>query len=160
VRFAGAIIRTYAAIQRAHPDLPFGGYYALGVCNDVNAMIEQHMQGETTLFPLTHDPRYFAGDGEVERIARAVPVDGRGERPDPRRILGSLPVADVAGIPLPALRADLEQVRAAWQRGELEFTDSWDLLVRIAIALGSTLVLFAAASIFLIRRWMRGRKAA
>jgi hypothetical protein len=68
-------------------------------------------------------------------------------------------VADVAGIPLPALRADLEQVRAAWQRGELEFTDSWDLLVRIAIALGSTLVLFAAASIFLIRRWIRGRKA-
>ncbi len=48
-------------IPRNSPDLPFGGYYALGVCNDVNAMIELHMQGETSLFPLTHDSDLFAG---------------------------------------------------------------------------------------------------
>jgi hypothetical protein len=155
VRFAGAIIREYQTIQRNHPDLPFGGYYALGVCNDVNAMIEQHMQGETTLFPLTHDPRYFTGDGEVARVARALPVDGRGAPPDPRRILGSLPVTRLAALPLPSLRGDLEMVRAAWERGELEFTDSWGLLTRLAVAAGAIVVLFASASIFAIRRWRR-----
>jgi hypothetical protein len=155
VRFAGAIIRAYATIQRRHPDLPFGGYYALGVCNDVNAMIEQHMQGETTLFPLTHDPRYFAGDGEVEQLARALPVDGRGARPDPRRILGSLPVADIAALPLPALRSDLEQVRIAWERGELVFVDAWGILEWLAVAVGAFLTLLIAAAVFGIRRWRR-----
>ena len=35
--------------------LPFGGYFALGVCNDANAMIELAMQGATSLYPLTRD---------------------------------------------------------------------------------------------------------
>ena len=48
-------------VEGLTPYLPFGGYYALGVCNDVNAMIELHMQGETSLFPLTHDPELFLG---------------------------------------------------------------------------------------------------
>ena len=42
-RIAGSIVRTYSAIKQRHPELPFGGYYALGVCNDVNAMIELKM---------------------------------------------------------------------------------------------------------------------
>jgi hypothetical protein len=155
VRFAGAIIRSYASIQRRHPDLPFGGYYALGVCNDVNAMIEQHMQGETTLFPLTHDPRYFAGDGEVEQLARALPVDGRGARPDPRRILGSLPVARIAALPLPALRSDLEQVDSAWKGGELEFVDAWGIFEWLVFSVAAFLLLLVAAAVFAIRRWKR-----
>jgi hypothetical protein len=155
VRFAGAIIRSYDSIQRRHPDLPFGGYYALGVCNDVNAMIEQHMQGETTLFPLTHDPRYFAGDGEVEQLARALPVDGRGARPDPRRILGSLPVAQIAALPLPALRSDLEQVRSAWKGGELEFVDAWGIFEWLAVSVAAFLALLVTAAVFAIRHWRR-----
>jgi len=93
------------AIPRNRPDLPFGGYYALGVCNDVNAMIELHMQGETSLFPLTHNPDLFAGQGEVGELARKLPVDGRASaKPDVRRILGSLPVDDLSQLPLPGLR--------------------------------------------------------
>jgi hypothetical protein len=125
------------------------------VCNDVNAMIEQHMQGETTLFPLTHDPRYFAGDGEVEQLARVLPVDGRGARPDPRRILGSLPVADIAALPLPALRSDLEQVRGAWERGELVFVDAWGILEWLAVSAAAFLALLVTAAVFGIRRWRR-----
>ena len=129
VRIAGAIVKTYSTIKRNHPTLPFGGYYALGVCNDVNAMIELHMQGETSLFPLTHDPELFAGQGEVQELARRLPVDGRGNRkPDLQRILGSLPVDDLSQLPLPGLRRDLELVRAAWVRGKSAYVDSWTLL--------------------------------
>ena len=113
------------------------------------------MQGETTLFPLTHDPRYFAGDGEVERIARALPVDGRGGRPDPKRILGSLPVAHIAALPLPALRSDLEKVGASWERGELEFVDSWGILEWLVVGVGAFLALLVTATVFGIRRWRR-----
>jgi hypothetical protein len=115
-------------------------------------MIEQHMQGETTLFPLTHDPRYFGGDGEVARIVRMLPVDGRGDRPDPQRIFGSLPVANLAALPLPALRSDLTQVRAAWDRGELEFIDSWGLLEIAAAAVAGILTLCVIAVAWVIHR--------
>jgi hypothetical protein len=155
VRITGAIAKTYAAVQRAHPELPFGGYYALGVCNDANAMIELHMQGETTLFPLTHDPRYFSGDGEVDRLARALPVDGHGDRPDPGRILGSLPVSDISELPLPELRDDLTRVSTAWERGEVEWIDAWGILTWLAIGAGTLAALLAAAAIALIRRWLR-----
>ena len=91
-RLAGSIVRAYSAIKRHHPDLPFGGYYALGVCNDVNAMIELKMRGETTLFPLTLDPQFFTGGGEVDRLAQRLPLDnGRDAKPEPRRILGRSP---------------------------------------------------------------------
>jgi hypothetical protein len=155
VRIIGAIVKTYAAVQRGHPELPFGGYYALGVCNDVNAMIELHMQGETTLFPLTHDPRHFSGDGEVARLARALPVDGRGARTDPGRILGSLPVSDISELPLPALRTDLMRVSAAWERGEVEWIDAWGILTWLAIGAGTASALLAVTAIALIRRWRR-----
>ena len=110
-RLAGSIVRAYSAIKQRHPDLPFGGYYALGVCNDVNAMIELKMQGETTLFPLTLDPQFFTGGGEVDRLAQRLPLDnGRDAKPEPRRILGSIPVAELSMLPLPTLRKDLEAV--------------------------------------------------
>jgi hypothetical protein len=125
VRLAGAIIGAYAGIRDAHPGLAFGGYYALGVCNDVNAMIELHMQGRTTLFPLTLDAHYFEGDGEVAELARRLPVDRAGAFPDPLRVFGSLPVADPAEIRLPSLRKDLELVEAAWSRDELAHWPVW-----------------------------------
>ena len=38
-------------------------------------MIELKMQGETTLFPLTLDPQFFTGGGEVDRLAQRLPLD-------------------------------------------------------------------------------------
>lgn len=100
VRLAGAIIATYDAIQAAHPGLPFGGYFALGVCNDANALIELAMQGETSLYPLTRDATLFPADTEVGTLARRLPVDGRpGEPTDVRRVLTTLPVDDLAALP-------------------------------------------------------------
>jgi hypothetical protein len=126
VRLAGAIVKTYAAIKQQHPDLAFGGYYALGVCNDVNAMIELHMQGDTTLFPLTLDTRYFDGEGKVMELARRLPVDGRGRgEADFSRVLGSLPVDDLTTLPLAGLRRDLELVRAEWRQDGLEYHGAW-----------------------------------
>ena len=150
VRVTGAIIRAYDRVGRRFPDLPFGGYYRLGVCNDVNAMIELHMQGATTLYPLTRDPAYFEGEGEVERLAVALPVDGRDGGPrDVVRVMGSLPVESLADLPFPALRGDLAAVRGAWERGELEDLDG-----------GSPVpILLAAAALLLALGWRRRRRA-
>ncbi|HEX7074536.1 MAG TPA: hypothetical protein VF226_10890 [Hyphomicrobiaceae bacterium] len=155
VRLAGEIVKAYDAVKRAHPDLPFGGYFALGVCNDVNAMIELHMQGETTLFPLTLDSDYFPGEGEVERLARQLPVDRGGRPPSPSRVFGSLPVVDLAQLPLPELRTDLETVRDAWQRGELNDTGSWRIMPWALLLLTG----FAVAALIYFRKRYRPRPA-
>jgi hypothetical protein len=141
-RLAGAIVRTYDAIKQRHPDLPFGGYYALGVCNDVNAMIELKMQGETSLFPLTLDPQFFKGSGEVDRLAQRLPLDnGKDTIPEPRRVLGSIPVAELSALPLPSLRKDLEEVRAAWESGSLPRTGSSNVLIWVVMAVGGLLAI-------------------
>ncbi|HCE44565.1 MAG TPA: hypothetical protein DET40_13545 [Lentisphaeria bacterium] len=120
VRLEGEIIKTYERIKKDNPDLPFGGYYALGVCDDVNAAIEYRMTGETTLFPLPHDVKYFQGDSEVEKIMRNLPSDGRGDSiPDPKRVLGSIPIDDLSKIPMPALREHLKKVKDAYGQGRL-----------------------------------------
>jgi hypothetical protein len=157
VRFMGSIIRTYDRVKREHPDLPFGGYYALGVCNDVNAMIEMHMQGETTLFPLTHDPGLFTGHGEVDNVVQRLPVDGRdaAARPDPRRVLGSLPVGELSSLALPHLRHDLAIVKAAFDRGTVTYAQSspWRLWARIVSLAAFTLVWmkpFAVAGVVML----------
>jgi hypothetical protein len=134
VRLAGAIIATYDAIQAAQPGLPFGGYFALGVCNDANALIELAMQGETSLYPLTRDPALFPADTEVGKLARRLPVDGRpGESTDVRRVLATLPVDDLAALPLPDLRRDLEAVSAAYRAGILERGELGSTWFRVAI---------------------------
>ena len=147
-RLAGSIVRAYGAIKQRHPDLPFGGYYALGVCNDVNAMIELKMQGETSLFPLTLDPQFFTGGGEVDQLAQRLPLDnGRDAKPEPRRILGSIPVAELSMLPLPSLRKDLEAVSAAWESGTLTLTGSRDTLIWVVAVIGGFL-----AVLWLVRR--------
>ncbi|MFA6290758.1 MAG: hypothetical protein WC637_03195 [Victivallales bacterium] len=119
VRLEGEIIKTYEKIKKDNPDLPFGGYYALGVCDDVNAVIEYRMQGETTLFPLPHDNKYFKGDSEVEQIVRKLPSDGRDNSPpDPKRVLGSIPADDFSKIPIPTLREQLKAVKDAWEKAK------------------------------------------
>lgn len=172
MRFIAAIIRTYDRIKQRHPDMPFGGYYALGVCNDVNAMIEMHMQGETTLFPLTHDPALFAGHGEVDHIVHRLPVDGRdASGPDVRRVLGSLPVDDPAALAMPQLRRDLALVSAAAAAGTVAYAPSspwrfWAHLATLAaftvawmrpFAVAGTLILIVA----MVWLWRRrsGRRA-
>jgi hypothetical protein len=134
VRLAGAIIATYDAVQAAHPALPFGGYFALGVCNDANAMIELAMQGETSLYPLTRDTALFPADTEVGKLARRLPVDGRpGEPTDVRRVLATLPVDDLAALPIAALRRDLQAVSAAYRAGTLERGELGSTWFRLAI---------------------------
>jgi hypothetical protein len=147
-RLAGGIVRAYTAIKQRHPELPFGGYYALGVCNDVNAMIELKMQGETSLFPLTLDPQFFSGGGEIDQLAQRLPLDnGRDAKPEPRRILGSIPVAELSMLPLPALRNDLEAVGAAWQSGTLTLTGSRYTLIWVVAVIAGFL-----AILWLVRR--------
>jgi hypothetical protein len=124
LRLIGEIIRRYDEIHRARPDLPFGGYFALGVCNDVNAVIELHMQGSTTLYPLTHDVALFDGNGEVDRLMAQLPVDGRGAHVSPERVRGSLPVATLDAIPESRLRNDLLRVRDAWRSDEIHYARS------------------------------------
>ena len=134
VRLAGAIIAAYDAIQAAHPGLPFSGYFALGVCNDANALIELAMQGETSLYPLTRDTTLFPADTEVGSLARRLPVDGRpGEPTDARRVLATLPVDDLAALPLPDLRRDLEAVSAAYGAGTLQRGQPGSAWFRVAI---------------------------
>ena len=154
MRLAGSIVRAYSAIKQRHPDLPFGGYYALGVCNDVNAMIELKMQGETTLFPLTLDPQFFTGNDEIDQLARRLPLDsGRDAKPEPRRILGSIPVVELAMLPLPSLRTDLEAVSSTWKSGTLSLTGSPDMVIRVVVIIGGFL-----AVLWLVRRHQRRRR--
>ena len=151
LRLTGEIVRRYDAIHRARPELPFGGYFALGVCNDVNAVIELHMQGATTLYPLTHDKALFGGDDEVDRLVARLPVDGRGARVDPLRVRGSMPVATLDAIPVSQLHDDLLRVRDAWRLGDLRYARSTGWLIAGLVALG-------LGAILLWRR-LRGRAA-
>jgi hypothetical protein len=107
VRLASAIRRAYQAKSRAHPELAFGGYFPFGVCNDVNAMLELHMAKTVTLYPLTRSLRYFEGEGEVDALARRLPVDTR-DAPDLKRIAQSLPVRRLRDLEFPKLRAALD----------------------------------------------------
>jgi hypothetical protein len=140
LRIAGLAIRAYDNIQRSRPDLPFGGYYALGVCNDVNALIEQKLTGRTTLYPLTHDKSLFRGQGEIDTLIQQLPVDRSG-RPSLERILGSLPTGDWSLLPGGTLRADLELLRTAPPAPEARRWLWWLTLLPLVI--------------LLLRRWRR-----
>ena len=120
----------------------------MGVCNDVNAMIELKMQGETSLFPLTLDPQFFTGNGEIDQLARRLPLDnGRDAKPEPRRILGSIPVDELSALPLLSLRADLEVVSSRWKSGTLSLGSSRDMVIRVGVIIGGFL-----AVLWLVRR--------
>ena len=120
-RLTGLAVLAYAHAHLAHPRLPFGGYYALGVCQDSIGAIEQKMTGKTTLFPNTADMALFNDprDSEINALLAAIPKDRSGGPPHLERIFGSLPTTDIAAITIPGLAADLESVRAAWQNERL-----------------------------------------
>lgn len=150
IRSAGLIVQAYRTIQEKNPDLPWGGYYRLGVCNDVNAMIEHHMQGRSTLFPLTVEEKYFAGLGEVEQWVKGLPKDGGSRLPDFDRVLGSVPVSRIEDIPFSDMRDNLLKVREAWKRGELD-SRRWNSWIWAA----ALLVVLAGAG-----WWVRNRTRA
>ncbi len=120
-RLTGGMVRAYAYLHAAHPQLPFGGYYTLGVCQDAVGAIEMRMTGKTTLFPNTARTELFHDqpDAEITRLMEAVPKDTQGDAPAPERIFGSLPTDDLNAITVPGVRSDVLRAYAAWQQGTL-----------------------------------------
>lgn len=153
-RLAGATVRKYMRLHQAHAAMPFGGYYAFGVCQDVVAAIELQMTGTTTLFPNTAADRFFKEadprDAEIDSLILRLPKDRDGKPPAVERIFGSLPVgssdAELARVTIPGLAADLIAVHDAWLGGTLRRTQApwlrrleWSVLglaAIIAAALG------------------------
>jgi hypothetical protein len=125
-RLTGLLTIAYMHQHQRRPDLPFGGYYTLGVCQDGVAAIEQHMTGSSTLFPNTADTTLFDDprDAEVNKLIAAIPKDRGGDPPQPERVFGSLPAepgpdSSFAAITIPGLADDLKASYAAWDQGEL-----------------------------------------
>ncbi|MDE1163610.1 MAG: hypothetical protein PW792_16925 [Acidobacteriaceae bacterium] len=148
-RLAGLLTVAYMRQHAQRPTLPFGGYYALGVCQDGVSAIEQKMTGSVTLFPNTADASLFDDpqDAEVNAMMAAIPKDRAGALPQPERIFGSLPTADFSKITIPGLADDLRLTHDAWQRGELRRTHGWlyytAIYAGIAAAAGVGLALLA-----------------
>jgi len=120
IRMLSAALRVYKQVHAAHPELAFGGYYTLGVCQDTSAAVEQHLNGKTTLFPLTHEAAMFSnvesGDPEEQEFLREfqkLPNDRGSNPPEVSRVLGALPTVDIQSIPIPELKSDLIKVTAA-----------------------------------------------
>jgi hypothetical protein len=125
-RLASLLTVAYMHQHQRRPNLPFGGYYTLGVCQDGVAAIEKHMTGNATLFPNTADITLFDDprDAEVNALLSAIPTDRNGGPVEPERIFGSLPAGPgvdgrFSAITIPGLASDLAVSYAAWQDGKL-----------------------------------------
>ena len=153
-RLVGAFIVAFVHQHLRRPDLPFGGYYPLGVCQDGVAAIERKMTGHDTLFPNTADGALFDDprDAEVNAMMLAIPKDRNGLPPTPARIFGSLPTTDLRGITIPGLAADLEAVYGAWQNGSLERTRSWVETMTLRLAVVAAAVVLTGIVIWRRRR--------
>ncbi len=126
-RLTGLLTIAYMHQHQRRPDLPFGGYYALGVCQDGIAAIEEHMTGKSTLFPNTADTTLFDDprDAEVNKLIAAIPKDRGGDPPGPERIFGSLPAEPgpdgiFSAVTIPGLADDLKASYVAWHEGRLQ----------------------------------------
>jgi hypothetical protein len=120
-RLAGLLTVAYMHAHAAHPRLPFGGYYALGVCQDGVSAVELALTGRVTLFPNTVDATLFSDprDAEINRLLLMLPKDRDGNPPSHARVFGSLPADpgpnnDFAAITIPGLAPDLAATYAAW----------------------------------------------
>lgn len=154
-RLSGKFVRAYAELHAKHPEMPFGGYYTLGVCQDVVGAIEQHMTGATTLFPNTAKTKYFheQTDAEVTSLMEAVTKDTAGAPVTLERIFGSLPTTDLNAITIPGLRDDLLRVQQAMVDGRVEHAVS---MRRRLISWAG--VLLATAMVLLIARRRRSSR--
>jgi hypothetical protein len=159
-RLSGLLTVAYMHLHAAQPTLPFGGYYALGVCQDGVSAVEQKMTGHVTLFPNTADDAFFNDphDAEVNAMIAAIPKDREGKKPEPERIFGSLPTEPDAGghftaVTIPGLADDLNLTYAAWKDDTLERTYTrWELtksLLFIGSAIGIALYLAVRTRRFL-----------
>lgn len=162
IRMLSAALRVYRLAHIAHPDLAFGGYYTLGVCQDASAAVEQHLEGKTTLFPLTHDSTMFPATGTVSladqeflKEFQRLPNDRGNAAPEVDRVLGALPAADIKTIPIPELRADLALVTNPKHIATLQRTLSYKQRI-IGWLIGFATLLVLAAVLF----WVLRRKAA
>ncbi|WP_035347550.1 hypothetical protein [Edaphobacter aggregans] len=155
-RLVGKMVVAFLHQHMRRPDLPFGGYYPLGVCQDGVAAIEKKMTGHDTLFPNTADIALFDDprDAEVNAMMAAIPKDYEGGAPAPERIFGSLPADDFNSITVPGLAQDLTRVKAAWDDGSLERTPTW-MRRMILRALAAAAVLLLAWLVL----WRRRRAA-
>jgi hypothetical protein len=148
MRMLNAAVRVYYRVRMAHPELPFGGYYRLGVCQDVSATVESDLQGKTILFPITHDPAYFAQNASTDPRDREfltafgrIPSDRGSGLPPIDRVLGALPTLRYSDIAIPGLTGDLERIEVANRLDPLQRTHP--LLTLIAMLLVLLLVPFA-----------------
>ncbi|GGH10691.1 hypothetical protein GCM10011586_29130 [Silvibacterium dinghuense] len=148
--------RVYLAVHLAHPELPFGGYYKLGVCQDINAALEQRLQDHVILFPLTRDLQYFPADpaqlhldprdGEFLRLLHQIPNDRGNARPAVDRVLGALPTNDPAAILIPGLGNDILRVERARALGLIKRTNPLltATLISVLVLLLVSAILWAA----------------
>jgi hypothetical protein len=156
-RLAGLLTVAYMHQHARRPGLPFGGYYALGVCQDGVSAIEHALTGKVTLFPNTVDAALFDDprDSEINNLMAAIPKDRSGTAPDPSRIFGSLPTTNFNIITIPGLARDLNTTYGAWKDGSLSHEHS--VLNMILDAL--MLCVFLPALIYRIyKRQMQRRK--
>lgn len=156
-RLTGRMSVAYMHQHHARPTLPFGGYYALGVCQDSVAAIEKKMTGKATLFPNTADGALFNDprDAEINALILAIPKDRNGRPPEPERIFGSLPTANLNAITIPGLTADLVAVQTAWHDGTLEHTQSWTRKM-LARLVGVSVAILVVGVVVLRRRRRSG----
>lgn len=151
-RLATSLTLAYMHLHAVHPTMPFGGYYALGVCQDGVSAIEKKMTGKVTLFPNTADGSFFNDprDTEVNALMHAIPKDRDGKAPEPERIFGSLPTEDLEGVSIPGLGADLVAVHKAWNDGTLMRTRTWKTTA-------SEILLFSIGALVLVGAVRRAR---
>ncbi len=157
IRLLNSAVRVYYQARMAHPELPFAGYYRLGVCQDVSAAIEDALQGKTVLFPITHDPAYFPQSASADPRDReflaafaAIPSDRGSGLPPIDRVLGALPTLHYSDILIPGLAGDLDRVAVANHLGLLQRTHP--LLSFIVVVVAVLLMLFAGWQLLRHRR--------
>jgi hypothetical protein len=141
-RLASLLTVAMMHAHAAHPKLPFGGYYALGVCQDGVSAIELALTGSVTLYPNTVDATLFSDprDREINGLLLRIPKDRDGLPPDPERIFGSLPAdpgpqKDFAAVTIPGLAPDLAATYNAWQDGTLHRAHGWRFYALLSLAL-------------------------
>ncbi|MGD0442478.1 MAG: hypothetical protein ABSA39_00950 [Edaphobacter sp.] len=156
-RLVGKMTVAYLHQHLRRPDLPFGGYYSLGVCQDGVAAIEQKMTGSDTLFPNTADGALFDDqrDAEINALMLAIPKDRNGAPPAPGRIFGSIPTTDFRQVTIPGMAADLETVYEAWQNGSLDRTRSWMQKITLRLVGACALVVLVGIVVWRRRRARR-----